>query len=95
MVITDIRTHVVRPIEPLIWVLVEVETDEGLSGLGDCTEYIGNAHLVRGLQAIRPYVIGADARHIEEIWQRLFHSYSNLNGRSYISHLISAIDPKR
>jgi galactonate dehydratase len=92
MIITDIVTHVVAPIPPLTWVLVEVQTDEGLSGLGECTEYIGNAHLVRGLEAVRPLVLGADARHIEEIWQRLFHAYSNLNARGYISHLMSAID---
>ncbi len=92
MKITGIRTHIVMPIDTLAWVFVEVDTDEGLSGLGECTEYIGNPHLVRGLEAIKPLVIGTDPRHIEEIWQRLFHAYSNLNGRGYISHLISAID---
>ena len=81
MKITGIKTHVVQPIPPLTWVLVEVETDEGISGLGECTEYIGNAHLVRGLEAIRPYVVGADARHIEEIWQRLFHAIPTQKGR--------------
>jgi galactonate dehydratase len=80
------------PINTLAWVFVEVETDEGISGLGECTEYVGNPHLVRGLEAIKPLVIGADPRHIEEIWQRLFHAYSNFNSRGYISHLISAID---
>jgi galactonate dehydratase len=80
------------PINTLAWVFVEVETDEVISGLGECTEYVGNPHLVRGLEAIKPLVIGADPRHIEEIWQRLFHAYSNFNSRGYISHLISAID---
>lgn len=92
MKITDIKTHVVMPLDGLAWLFVEVETDEGVSGLGECTEYIGNSHLVRGLEAIRPLVLGEDARHIEEIWQRLFHAYSNLNSRGYVSHLISAID---
>ena len=92
MKITGIRTHIVMPIDTLAWVFVEVDTDEGLNGLGECTEYIGNPHLVRGLEAIKPLVIGTDPRHIEEIWQRLFHAYSSLNGRGYISHLISAID---
>jgi galactonate dehydratase len=92
MKITDIRTHIIMPVDTLAWVFVEVDTDDGLSGLGECTEYIGNPHLVSGLEAIKPLVIGADPRHIEEIWQRLFHAYSNLNSRGYISHLISAID---
>ena len=92
MKITNIKTHITMPIDKLAWVFVEVDTDANISGLGECTEYIGNPHLVRGLEAIKPLVIGADPRHIEEIWQRLFHAYSNLNGRGYISHLISAID---
>ena len=92
MKITNIRTHIVMPINKLAWVFVEVDTDQGISGLGECTEYIGNPHLVRGLEAVKPLVIGTDPRHIEEIWQRLFHAYSNLNSRGYISHLISAID---
>ncbi|MBI4304746.1 MAG: mandelate racemase/muconate lactonizing enzyme family protein, partial [Chloroflexi bacterium] len=71
---------------------VEVETDEGVTGLGECTDYLSNPHLVRGLEAIKPLVVGADPSHIEEIWQRLFHAYSDLNGRGYVSHLISAID---
>jgi galactonate dehydratase len=92
MKITDIRTHVIMPLDKLAWVFVQVDTDEGVSGLGECTEYIGNPHLVRGLEAIAPLVVGTDPRHIEEIWQRLFHRYSNLNGRGYISHLLSAVD---
>ena len=92
MKIENIRTHIVMPVNKLAWVFVEVDTDEGISGLGECTEYIGNPHLVRGLEAVKPLVIGTDPRHIEEIWQRLFHAYSNLNSRGYISHLISAID---
>jgi len=92
MKITGIKTHITMPINKLAWVFVEVDTDAGISGLGECTEYIGNPHLVRGLEAVKPLVVGTDPRHIEEIWQRLFHAYSNLNGRGYISHLISAID---
>lgn len=92
MKITDIRTHIVAPMKTLAWVFVEVDTDEGVSGLGECSEYIGNPHLVRGIEAVKPLVVGTDPRQIEEVWQRLFHAYSNLNGRGYVSHLMSAID---
>ena len=92
MKITDIKTYVTMPVEGLSWLFVEVETDKGVTGLGECTDYFSNPHLVRGLEAIRPLVIGMDPGNIEEMWQRLFHAYSNLNGRGYISHLISAID---
>ena len=92
MKITDIKTHVVMPIPGLAWLFVEVETDEGVSGLGECTDYAVNSHLVRGIEAIKPLVVGSDPKNIEEIWQRIFHVNSDLNGRGYISHLISAID---
>ncbi len=92
MKITDVKTHVVQLTESLAWVLVSVETDEGVTGWGECTDYIANPQLVRGIEAVKPFVIGTDASHIEEIWQRIFHIYSDLNGRGFVSHLISAID---
>ena len=92
MKITDIKTYVTMPIEGLAWLFVEVETDEGVTGLGECTDYLSNPHLVRGIEAVKPLVIGSDPGNIEEIWQRIFHAYSDLNGRGYVSHLISAID---
>ncbi len=92
MKITDIKSHLIMPIPGLAWLFVEVETDEGITGLGECTDYAVNGHLVRGLEAIKPLVIGSDPKNIEEIWQRIFHVNSDLNGRGYISHLISAID---
>ena len=34
MKITDIKTYIVSPIPGSPWVFVEVETDEGVTGLG-------------------------------------------------------------
>ncbi|MBI4218738.1 MAG: mandelate racemase/muconate lactonizing enzyme family protein [Chloroflexi bacterium] len=92
MKITDLKTYVTMPIEGLAWLFVEVETDEGVTGLGECTDYFSNPHLVRGIEAVKPIVVGADPANIEELWQRVFHVYSDLNPRGYVSHLISAID---
>ena len=92
MEITDVKTHVVKMPYTMPWVFVSVETDEGVTGWGECTDYIANPQLVRGIEAVKPFVIGVDASHIEEIWQRIFHLYSDLNGRGFVSHLISAID---
>lgn len=92
MKITDVKTHVVKMPSTMPWVFVSVETNEGVTGWGECTDYIANPQLVRGIEAVKPFVIGIDASHIEEIWQRIFHMYSDLNGRGFVSHLISAID---
>jgi galactonate dehydratase len=90
--ISKVETHVVMVHPGLEWVFVELHTDEGITGLGECSDYGSAAHLVAGIDAIKPLVVGMDARHIEDLWQRLFHRYSDLNGRGYISHLISAMD---
>lgn len=92
MKITNVETYVVMVHPNLEWVFVELETDEGITGVGECSDYGWAAHLVAGINAIKPLVIGMDARNIEDLWQRLFHGASDLNGRGYISHLISAMD---
>lgn len=92
MKITDVKTYLTMPVENRPWLFVEVETDEGVTGLGECTDYFVNPHLVSGIEAVKPFVVGQDPANIEEIWQRIFHEYSDLNPRGYVSHLISAID---
>ena len=80
------------PIDGLPWLFVKVETDDGYYGFGECTDYSVNLHLVNGIKSLRSMIIGMDASNIENIWQTIFHSYDDLNGRGYVSHLISAID---
>jgi galactonate dehydratase len=92
MKITDLKSYVVQVKEGLPWVFVEVETDEGVTGLGECTDYRSAPMQVAGIESVKPLVVGQDASHIEEIWQRIFHTFSTLNGRGYVSHIISAID---
>ena len=81
MKITDVKTYLTMPLEGLAWLFVEVETDEGVTGVGECTDYFSNPHLVRGIDAIKPLVVGQDPANIEEMWQRIFHVYSDLNPR--------------
>jgi galactonate dehydratase len=92
MKITDVKPYVTMPIQGLPWLFVVVETDEGITGVGECTDYFVNGHLYRGIEAIKSVVVGQDARNIENIWQLIFHKFDDLNGRGYVSHLISAID---
>ncbi|HLZ07074.1 MAG TPA: mandelate racemase/muconate lactonizing enzyme family protein, partial [Chloroflexota bacterium] len=74
------------------WLLVEVETDDGVTGVGECSNQTSIAHLARGIEVIRNYLIGRDPAQIEAHWQRIYHSYGELNPRGYITHLLSAID---
>jgi len=92
MKITKITPIVTMPIDGLPWLFVQIDTDEGISGIGECTDYYSNGHLVRGINALEPVILGMEAGQIENIWQTIFHRFDDLNGRGYISHLISAID---
>lgn len=92
MKITDVTSYVSMPISGQPWIFVEVKTDNGLTGIGECSDYASTGLLVRGIEWIKPLVIGQDARNIENIWQTIFHKYDDINGRGFVSHLISAID---
>jgi galactonate dehydratase len=92
MKITDVKSYVVSPADGQAWLLVEVETDEGVTGIGECSNQTAIAHLARGIEVIRHYLVGRDPATIEAHWQRIYHSYGELNPRGYITHLLSAID---
>ena len=49
------------PIEKLAWLFVEVETDEGITGIGECTNYSAIPALISGMESlVKPLVIGED-----------------------------------
>mgnify|MGYP001161213569 FL=1 len=93
MKITDVKTHLLMPMEGHSWLFVQVLTDEGTYGIGECTNYGTNPALITGIESIvKPLIIGEDPFKIEEIWQRIFYSYSSSNSRGFISQLISGVD---
>ena len=78
MKITAIKTFVVdgaaRP-----WTLVKVETDSGLVGWGDCTEWDAFPGVVAMVDHLRPLVIGKDPMNGLQIW----HDLANYNVRQH------------
>jgi galactonate dehydratase len=76
------------------WVFVEVLTDEGITGYGECSNWprSGDILVARGIETIRGAVVGRDPFRIEAIWQELFRNYTYLGSRGYITTLISGID---
>ncbi|MCH8061627.1 MAG: hypothetical protein IH861_03910 [Chloroflexi bacterium] len=92
MKITDVKSYVTMPRDGLPWHFVEVLTDEGVTGLGECSLYIGNQIITEAIQAVKPLVVGQDPANIEEVWQRIFRRYLRIGGRGIISAALSAID---
>src|SRR5690606_23180047 len=87
--ITAIRSIRIKERPNLIW--VEIETDDGLKGLGES---------FRGAQAIEsvvheqvaPWLLGRDARHIEAVSQQLMNPYLGFQSASAEIRAASAID---
>jgi L-alanine-DL-glutamate epimerase-like enolase superfamily enzyme len=70
--------------------LVQVKTDEGISGIGSC--YTSEALVNAALRLLRPYVIGECALEPERISEKL-HQSTFWQGRGgTVAHAISGID---
>jgi galactonate dehydratase len=97
MKITDIQCHVMCPLQPgSAWakscVFVEVDTDEGVTGIGEATtEYHELAVKAQIESELRPRLIGMDPTDIERIWQLGYRDFWWRRGVVHTS-AVSGID---
>ena len=79
MKITDIKTFIVgNPWKN--WVFVKVETDDGLTGIGEATQGLTTKPGVAHIEEIKHLVIGEDPTQPERLWQKLHKAlYLNTN----------------
>ncbi len=76
----DRRTHL----------LVEIETDSGLTGWGEC---LGPAYANRGMvDTYAPVLIGMDPRETEKCWLTLYHTFRDQGQRGVSVTALSGID---
>lgn len=68
MKITAIHTYLVRP----RWGFIEIETDEGLTGWGEPIIEGKGATVQACVEEMKPYLIGKNPMHIEDIWNTLY-----------------------
>lgn len=84
MKITDIKTTVVgNPWKN--WLFVEVETDEGITGLGEATSGLSTRPSEAAVHEMKPLILGQDPRNIGAIWDSLYkgiflHTNSAMSG---------------
>jgi galactonate dehydratase len=91
MKITDIRPIAVSGGNFRDWVLVEILTDEGISGLGEATlEGKPNA-IVGAITDLRDILLGADPTKIENIWQTMYRG-AFWRGGPVLNSAISGVD---
>jgi galactonate dehydratase len=73
---------------------VEVTTDVGIVGWGEITTTtkIANRSLRAMLRQINDQLVGADPERIEQLWHRLFRSFTYMGSRGAALECLSAID---
>ena len=87
MKITDIRTAIVRVVGPSVF--VQVDTDEGLTGLGECYPSAPADAMVRTIAAMKEHLIGQDPRNITALHEtvRRANLFTGAQGGAVITAL--------
>ena len=52
MKIAGVKTYITMPIDNLPGLFVEVHTDEGITGLGECSWYENNNLIEQGIESV-------------------------------------------
>jgi galactonate dehydratase len=87
--VTALRTIRIAERPNLIW--VELETDDGLTGLGET--FRGAAAVEAVLhETVAPWLVGRDARHIEAVSRQLMTPYLGFNSSGAEVRAASAVD---
>ena len=76
-------------------VLVQVDTDAGITGWGEVTTYPGpvaNRAIAAMIAQAGDFLAGEEADQIERLWHRTFRSFTYMGSRGATTALISAID---
>lgn len=98
MKITDLKVYVVDPSghrsPAQAWTFVQIDTDEGISGFGEASNYPGNGSLIVGdaLRRVKEFLIGEDPSRITSLWHRLFRKAAYLGPRGLPTTVVSGVD---
>lgn len=75
------------------WAFLQLETDEGLTGVGEWSCSLGGIALVaKTLQLLRADLVGEDANDIERLWHKMYRHYFSLGPRGVVTAAISSVD---
>lgn len=87
MKITNVEAFPVAP----RWVFCKIETDEGITGWGECTLEGHASTMVVAVHQQRPILLGEDPRRIEFLWQGMYRA-GFYRGGCVLMSAISGID---
>ncbi len=90
MKITNVRTFVVDCFRTN-WIFVKVDTDEGLSGVGEGTLEYKEKAFEGAVEHIREAIVGQDPRDIEKIWHETYRD-AYWRGGAVLMSALSAVE---
>lgn len=74
------------------WTLVKILTDEGLTGIGEATNWPGSPLVEAACRHVAERIIGEDASRIDYLWTKLYRDMNWLGQAGPLMSAISAVD---
>jgi len=72
--------------------LVRVETDEGITGIGECFRLAPRTMAAAIEEVLAPLLLGADPTRIETLWERLYRQTFRFGRKGLVVHAISGVE---
>ena len=104
MKITDLKVWVTAPEGGRSYVYVQIDTDEGIHGIGEATSSGGGGSIVVGnmlrflkdstlKQDFRESLVGENPEHVDRIWHKLYRRFTGGGGSGgFVTTMLSGID---
>lgn len=91
MKITRCKTFLVEGIK-YNWTLFKVETDAGIHGWGEATNWPGSPLVEAACRHVGDFILGQDARRIDYLWTKIYRDLNWLGQAGPLLSAISAVD---
>ncbi|HEX3720627.1 MAG TPA: mandelate racemase/muconate lactonizing enzyme family protein [Verrucomicrobiae bacterium] len=91
MKITNVNTFLIEGLK-YNWTLLKIETDAGICGWGEATNWPGSPLIEAACRHVGNYIIGQDARRIDFLWTKIYRDMSWLGQAGPLLSAISAVD---
>jgi galactonate dehydratase len=91
MRITQFKSWLVEGVK-YNWVFIKVCTDEGISGIGEATNWPGSPMVLEACNHAGETILGEDPTRIDYIWTKLYRDFNWVGQAGPVLSAISAID---
>ena len=91
MRITNCTTFLVEGVK-YNWTLMKIETDAGIHGWGEATNWPGSPLVEAACQHVGQFILGQDARRIDFLWTKTYRDMNWLGQAGPLLSAISAVD---